>query len=619
MKTLQRKHISAVAMFIILLLPVLSGCDPFQQDGITSPDEIATKGYFYIADRGSNSLIMLDYGMHELKTWSLNTIAPDTVALQGITFNGKNVWISFSGNEKFIAKLDASDNDLAIISSIKVPPYVSSTTQGTVRGIANDGQYLWAVNSGSATYALSPTLYKISLANDSTVASYQMPVTAPRGITSASIAADAYGKGPAAGLYFLDNDTKYVYYFNSSIPSFTKSFAAPVPPAGTTWDQTLGITNDGESFYTLSYSDLASYLFKTSYLGEVGFSYKLPYKYPVAVVWSNYDIRTIIPPTVTGISPASGAQGKSVSTYISGTGFKSGTGLSASFGSGITVDTLTYVSSTSIYAHLIIDTNATLGKRSIVVTNPNGSTATGDSLFTITSVPVTEYLFTTDYSNMFYQIRLTDQAIIQSVSTASITSGSPRGLAFDGTNIYMGCSSPAYKIYKFTASNSAPVLLDSISCPFSSGTLQGLTYANSALWVLQTGTAGMIYKLNPTTGAVLDSIVAPGTTGARGLVFANGMLYCNDRDSKLIYSCDPLVKLWSSAFAEPAPPAGTTSTTGMFFTGTNFWMANSGGTNASSDVLLEVSTTGTTIRYFSAPNAGAGQPSGIVYCQLKDN
>ena len=129
----------------------------------------------------------------------------------------------------------------------------------------------------------------------------------------------------------------------------------------------------------------------------------------------------------------------------------------------------------------------------------------------------------------------------------------------------------------------------------------------------------MIYKLNPTTGAVLDSIVAPGTTGARGLVFANGMLYCNDRDSKLIYSCDPLVKLWSSAFAEPAPPAGTTSTTGMFFTGTNFWMANSGGTNASSDVLLEVSTTGTTIRYFSAPNAGAGQPSGIVYCQLKDN
>jgi hypothetical protein len=620
MKTFQRKHISAVAMFIILLLPVLSGCDPFQQDGITSPDEIAKKGYFYIADRGTNSLIMLDYGMHELKTWSLSAIAPDTVALQGITFNGKNVWISFSGNEKFIAKLDATDNNLAIVSSIKVPPYVNSATQGTVRGIANDGQYLWAVNSGSATYALSPTLYKISLTNDSTVASYQMPVTAPRGITSASIAADAYGKGPAAGLYFLDNDTKYVYYFNNSIPSFTKSFAAPVPPAGTTWDQTLGITNDGESFYTLSYSDLASYLFKTSYLGEVGFSYKLPYKYPVAVVWSDYDIRTIIPPTVTGISPASGAQGKSVSTYISGTGFKSGTGLSVSLGSGVTVDTLTYVSSTSLYAHLTIDASATLGKRSIVVTNPNGSTATGDSLFNVTAVPVTEYLFLTDDNDkMLRQIRISDNTVVQSSVTTGIASGTPRGLAYDGTNLYMGCSSPTYKIYKITLSNGVLTASDSIACPFSAGTLQGLTYYNGALWVLQTNTAGMIYKLDPSTGAVLDSIVAPATNYARGLCFANGLLYCNDSNGKNVYSCDPTVKLWTVAFAEIAPSSGTTSTTGMFFTGTNFWMANSGGTSAASDILIEASTSGSSIRTLSAPNAGAAKPWGIVYCQLKDN
>ena len=57
----------------------------------------------------------------------------------------------------------------------------------------------------------------------------------------------------------------------------------------------------------------------------------------------------------------------------------------------------------------------------------------------------------------------------------------------------------------------------------------------------------------------------------------------------------------------------------MFFTGTNFWMSNSGGTNVLSDVLMEVTPTGSIIRYFKAPNAGAGQPSGIVYCQLKDN
>ena len=261
MKTLKSKQISGALVFLLMLLPALSGCDPFQQDGITSPDSIAKKGYFYLADRGTNSLIMLDYGMHELKSWSLNTIAPDTIALQGITFSGKNLWLSFSGNEKFIVQVDASDNALAITHSINVPPYVSGATQGTVRGIANDGSYMWAVNSGSSSKTLAPTLYKVQLSNDSVVASYTLPVTAPRGISYASIPTDAYGKGPAAGLYFLDNDTKNVYYFNNSVPSFSLSFAAPIPPAGTTYDQTLGITNDGTDFYTLSYSDLASYLF----------------------------------------------------------------------------------------------------------------------------------------------------------------------------------------------------------------------------------------------------------------------------------------------------------------------------------------------------------------------
>jgi len=620
MKTLKSKQISGALVFLLMLLPALSGCDPFQQDGITSPDSIAKKGYFYLADRGTNSLIMLDYGMHELKSWSLNTIAPDTIALQGITFSGKNLWLSFSGNEKFIVQVDASDNALAITHSINVPPYVSGATQGTVRGIANDGSYMWAVNSGSSSKTLAPTLYKVQLSNDSVVASYTLPVTAPRGISYASIPTDAYGKGPAAGLYFLDNDTKNVYYFNNSVPSFSLSFAAPIPPAGTTYDQTLGITNDGTDFYTLSYSDLASYLFKTSYLGEVGFSYKLPYKYPVSVVWSNYDVRTIIPPTVTGISPTSGAQGKSVSAYISGTGFKTGSGLTVNLGSGITVDTAYYVSTTSIYAHLVIDTNAVLGKRNIVVTNPNGDVATGDSLFTVTAVPVTDYLFLTDDNDkMLRQIRISDNTVLYATLTTGIAAGPPRGLAYDGTNLYLGCSSPTYKIYKISYTKGVLTATDSISCPFSAGTLQGLTYYNGALWVLQTNTAGMIYKLNPSTGAVLDSIVAPGTTGARGLCFANGLLYCNESVGKTIQSCDPTVKLWSSAFAEPVPSGVTASTTGMCFAGTNFWMANSGGTSTAYDILMEVSVSGSIIRSLSAPNAGAAKPWGIVYCQLKDN
>ena len=78
---------------------------------------------------------------------------------------------------------------------------------------------------------------------------------------------------------------------------------------------------------------------------------------------------------------------------------------------------------------------------------------------------------------------------------------------------------PSYKIYKISAANNVITASDSIACPFNTGTLQGLTYYNGALWVLQTNTAGMIYKLDPANGAVLDSIVAPGTTGGERVGF----------------------------------------------------------------------------------------------------
>lgn len=628
MKTLIRKHFSAAAMFFMLLLPVFSGCDPFQQDGITSPDEIAKKGYFYIADRGSNSLIMLDYGMHELTRWSLNKFSTDSSALQGISFKDTNVWLAYSGNVKSIFRINASSSELAATRTIHVPPYVSGSTQGTVRGIAFNDSLLWVVNSGSGTKYLAPTLYKYSLNSDSVFSSYTIPAASPRGITYAGISADAYGKGPATGLYFLDNESKYVYYFNTAVPFFSQSFAAPVPPAGTTWDQTLGITNDGESFYTLSYSDLASYLFKTSYLGEVGFSYKLPYKYPIGVVWANYDIRTYIPEpfvplTVTGISPSSGAQGQAVSAYISGTGFKDSTGLSVNLGSGITVDTLKYVSSTSLYVHLNIDAGATVGKRDVVVTNPNGTTSTGTSMFEVSSVPMTEYLFETDFSdNKFYQVRISDKSIIQTISTASISTGQPKGLAYDGANLYIACGSPDFSIYKITASGGVITTSTTIKCSYITRTLHSLTYYNNALWVLASNSsAGVVYKIDASTGNFLDSLYAY-SPNSRGIAFMHDSLLCNDGSGK-VYACDPSVKIWSvsPSFEITGTPVagGKVALTGMFNAGSSLWLANSGGTGSADDALMETTFSGSLIRYVSAPNAGAGKPSGIVYCKLKDN
>ena len=618
MKNIVNTKLNIAVSLLLFLIVAFWGCDPFNHDGITSPDLSAKKGYFYIADRGQNQLVMLDFTMHELKRWSLKSIAPDTAALQGITFAGKNIWLAFSGNEKFLAQVDATADTLAVLQTIPVPPVVGGATQGTVRGIAYDGQYLWAVNSGSAANTVPATLFKIDMTKDSAIASYLIPSAAPRGITYANIPLNVYGKGPGVGLYYLDNTTKKIYYFNNKVPFFDTLCAAPVPPAGTVYDQTLGITNDGSNFYTLSYSDIASYLYKMSYTGTTEFSYKLPYQYPVAVVWANYDIRYIEPPSVSTINPATGARNTSQSVIVTGSNFRKGAGLSLSLGQGITVDTLKYLNINSLYAHLVIDPAADLGKRNVVITNPDGTSGTGDSLFTVTATPVTEYLFITDvnYDSLF-QIRLQDSVIVHSWSTKSVSPSHAHGLAWDGTNLWMAFNSTDYKIYKIDMTGSTLLGTTSFSCPATVGTVQNLTYYNNALWLLQTPPAapsqGLIYKLDPANGTVLDTIVTPGILGGRGLTFANGMLYCNDRDSAKIYRCDPVVKKWTLAFPSPLPPAGTTSATGMFFTGTTFWIANSGGTNAASDVLCEVSLTGTVLRYVTAPYPGPAKPQGIVY------
>ena len=618
MKTILGTKLNKAILLLLLSFGALYGCKPFSHDGITNPVEIQKKGFFYIADRGTNSLIMLDFSMSELKRWSLKSIAPDTAALQGITFAGKNIWLAFSGNEKFIVKVDATADTLQVLKSIKVPPVVSGTVHGTVRGIAYDGTNMWVVNSGSPTYTLAPTLYKIDINTDSVIASYPMPTPAPRGITYASFSPDVYGGAPGVGLYYEDNTTKQVEYFNNKMPLFQTAFPAPIPPAGTTWDQTLGITNDGQFFYMLSYSNIGSYLMKTTYDGNTESRYKLPYQYPIGVVWANYDIRLITPPSISSINPALGARGTTFPVTVSGSDFKNGTGLSLSFGSGITVSNLSYVSATSLTASLTIAQDAPLGKRTVTVTNPDGRYGISDSIFTVTAVPLVEYLYVNDAANdSVFQIRLSDQAIVQSWSTGSVTTSHCHGLAYDGSNFWLAFNSN-YLIYKIidmtTTLQGGPT---PVSSPSSDGTVQNVTYYNNFLWLVQTPSdtttkGGSIYKLDPVTGAVLDTISTPGKA-PRGICFANGKLYCNDRNYKEIFSCDPSVKTWSFEFLEPAPPIGTTSSTGMFFTGTSFWIANSGGTSVGADCFIEVSISGTVLRSITAPHSGPATPYGIVY------
>jgi hypothetical protein len=94
-------------------------------------------------------------------------------------------------------------------------------------------------------------------------------------------------------------------------------------------------------------------------------------------------------PTVTSASPSSRAQGASNQTVtIKGTNFENGTGLAASFsGTGITVNSTSFVSSTEVSANVTIASNASTGARNVTVTNPDTTSATGTGAFTVNALP----------------------------------------------------------------------------------------------------------------------------------------------------------------------------------------------------------------------------------------
>jgi hypothetical protein len=94
-------------------------------------------------------------------------------------------------------------------------------------------------------------------------------------------------------------------------------------------------------------------------------------------------------PTVTSASPSSRAQGASNQTIaIKGTSFESGAGLVASFsGTGITVNSTSFVSSTEVTANVTIASSATTGARNVTVTNPDTTSATATGAFTVTAPP----------------------------------------------------------------------------------------------------------------------------------------------------------------------------------------------------------------------------------------
>lgn len=90
------------------------------------------------------------------------------------------------------------------------------------------------------------------------------------------------------------------------------------------------------------------------------------------------------PSSITAVSPTQGAQGQTITVTITGSRLTGATAVS--FGSGITVNSLSVASDTQITATIAIAVDAALGARDVSVTTPGG-TFTKAPAFTVLPVP----------------------------------------------------------------------------------------------------------------------------------------------------------------------------------------------------------------------------------------
>jgi hypothetical protein len=609
MKNLNK--VTLIQLCFIVFALFYSGCDVFEADG--GPNDLANpnRGYFYMLERTSSDIIMMDSQLRELKRWNLSTIMKDTSA-QGLTFDGKYLWFAAAGSTDLIFQLDATDDTLVVKRSFAAPP----EKRGTVRDIAWDGVNLWALNSGSTTYNTPPALYKLNPLDGSILYEINIPSPEPRGLTYVSTNSNIYGSGAESGIYYTDVTKKRVYFFRISRFQFDTSFTTPVPPRGMSYIWPAGLTFDGINFWLINSSGDADHLYRLTYAGAQLDIFDLPYPQPGSIVWTSVDVRKKTPPAVFMISPSAGLRGSNLIVNIYGAEFRQGVELSAGFGSGISVTSLTYISPSHIRAGITIAADAAFGKRNVTVTNPDGQFSVGDSLFEVVSLITIPHLYLIEQDlDSLYKIRIADTTIVKKWDTRGIApGGSPQGLAFDGNDIWLCASGTDRLIMKLDTTGAQLSVVSSFPAPTPSGIIRGIVWESNYVWLTVSGLAptGRIYKMNPSNGAVVDSINTPGVE-PRAITFANGILYCNDTTIDTVFAYNATNKNWTGVFGTPIPPGGTTANrfaTGMTWDGSNFWIANSTGNY---DHVFRVSLSGTILMYFESPRIGLAQITGLVY------
>src|SRR5205823_3196546 len=146
----------------------------------------------------------------------------------------------------------------------------------------------------------------------------------------------------------------------------TVSFGADITPG------TLTVSSATQASASISIGDAAA-------LGVRGVTLTNP-DGQASTLASSFTVRDFAP-AVVSVEPASLGLCTSGSVVVKGYHFR--TGLTLSFGQGVTVNGVTMDSENSLTVSIAVASNATAGARNVTVTNPDNQSATGNGLFQI--------------------------------------------------------------------------------------------------------------------------------------------------------------------------------------------------------------------------------------------
>lgn len=598
-----------------------TSCDSiFVADGNSTDHVTESEGFFYMMDRSDGTLHMLDTQLRNLNTWQLSDVTGNE-SVQGITFDGEFIWISAAGSADRIYQLDLSGEDIIVRNDFEAPPGGS----GTVRDLAWNGSYIWALNNGSVTLSTPPALYQLDAQTGDIVNEYELPTPEPRSLTFIPENGDEFGRGVTSGYYYGDREENVFVSLRDDRRVFTTEFPAPAPPesdfrifpSGITYEQ----LESGElKFWTVNSSFGNNYIFKIDRRGDVTDRFELPEIYEQAgpIVFSTVDVRLQPAPEIFSVFPDRGGLNTEVEVRILGENFRNGNGLSVSMGEGIDVLSVELESAEELLVQVSIDAAAQTGPRDVTVELADGQSDVLEAGFEVTEeAPEFGFIWALDFdSRALYKLNETDGSLVQEWNTRAVAPGaSPQGVTWDGEAIWLSAAGTDRQIYRLDTSGSTLTATESIPAPYpnGSGTVRDITWDpdTETLWAINDGD-DMIYQLDPANGDILDQFSTP-TESPRSLVWVDGTLYSSENENGEIWRWDSDAESWSVEFLSPMPDGASVDNRrpqGLAFGGEAFWISTS---RFDDDYILKVDDQGELMQTFESPNMGPDVVMGITF------